>query len=151
MGSIMRTRFERRALHTITSQGPISHYRRCRFQGHLASLDGVQDVRPALLEIAAQKRVSKSSHPHIAAWTGVEEHEAGFDDCGESGAGQRLLHLLQQRGLENSLVAVTRWYGGKHLGKSRFRAIQDAAEAVLPSHDDINHTLAPHTKFPQKT
>jgi len=139
-----------RALHTITAQGPISQYRRCRFQGHLASLDSVQDVRPALDEIAAQKRISKSSHPHIAAWTGVQEHEAGFDDCGESGAGQRLLHLLQRRGLQNSLVAVTRWYGGKHLGKSRFRAIQDAAEAVLPSHDGTNHILAHNTTLPTK-
>eukprot|EP00041_Stephanoeca_diplocostata_P009733 m.151772 g.151772 ORF g.151772 m.151772 type:complete len:109 (+) comp17874_c0_seq1:648-974(+) len=67
----------------------------------------------------------------MAAWVfGEDENPVhGFDDCGESGAGQALLQLLLHRRnrltsdrlKHGVLVVVTRWYGGAHLGGARFR------------------------------
>lgn len=40
-------------------------------------------------------------------------------DDGETGAGDKLLWLLEQRKEQNTIVMVTRWYGGIHLGNDR--------------------------------
>ena len=58
----------------------------------------------------------------------VVEH---FDDDGEFGAGHRLLELLQKQNIVNTMVCVTRWYGGKHLGPVRYQIITENAEQVL--------------------
>jgi putative IMPACT (imprinted ancient) family translation regulator len=55
----------------------------------------------------------------------------GMDDCGESGAGMRLMGLLERSGLMNVLVVVTRWYGGTPLGSARFRHISGVAVEAL--------------------
>lgn len=34
----------------------------------------------------------------------------GFDDSGEEGCGQKLLHLLQKMGVENILIVVCVWH-----------------------------------------
>ncbi|CDF89355.1 ZYBA0S04-02300g1_1 [Zygosaccharomyces bailii CLIB 213] len=52
-------------------------------------------------------------------------------DCGESGAGQRLLTLLQRADIVNVLIIVTRWYGGVPLGSARFRHISSTAAESL--------------------
>ncbi|CAI4037734.1 hypothetical protein SMKI_04G0650 [Saccharomyces mikatae IFO 1815] len=57
--------------------------------------------------------------------------EQGSADCGEAGAGQRLLTLLERANIFNVLVIVTRWYGGTPLGSSRFRHISTCAVETL--------------------
>ena len=42
--------------------------------------------------------------------------------------------MLEGAALENHIVVVTRWYGGKHLGGDRFRHVQNAVRAYL---DDL--------------
>lgn len=34
----------------------------------------------------------------------------GFDDSGEEGSGEKLLHLLQKMGVENILILVCIWH-----------------------------------------
>lgn len=41
--------------------------------------------------------------------------------------------MLERAGLDNHVVIVTRWYGGKKLGGDRFRRVQDAVRAYLDS------------------
>lgn len=53
--------------------------------------------------------------------------QQGCSDCGEAGAGQRLLTLLERSNAINVLVIVTRWYGGIPLGSARFRHISSTA------------------------
>lgn len=49
-------------------------------------------------------------------------------DCGEKGAGARILEgVIAKHGIDNVLVVVTRWYGGTPLGGARFRHIIQAA------------------------
>ncbi len=52
-------------------------------------------------------------------------------DDGESGAGMVILRMLEREGLNDHLLIVTRWYGGKHLGGDRFRHVQTCVKAYL--------------------
>ena len=146
----------RRHAHTLIARGDIQSVRKCRFQATLIAIDSTDDVAAALATVRSEKRVSKASHPHIAAWrapaaaaaaasssaVAANDHHpnpvtsaplltCGFDDGGESGAGQRLAQLLEARNDIGVLVAVTRWYGGTPLGSARFRAITSAAKTLL--------------------
>jgi len=52
-------------------------------------------------------------------------------DGGESGAGTVILDVLRKSSTENVLVAVARWYGGKHLGGLRFRTYRKLTSDIL--------------------
>ena len=39
--------------------------------------------------------------------------------------------MLETEGLDDHLVVVTRWYGGKHLGGDRFRHVIGAVRHYL--------------------
>ena len=52
-------------------------------------------------------------------------------DGGESGAGNVILDVLRKSSTENVLVAVARWYGGKHLGGLRFRVYSKLTSEML--------------------
>ena len=54
-----------------------------------------------------------------------------YDDDGEDAAGGRLLHLLQILDVRNTVVVVSRWYGGIKLGPARFSHINNAARLLL--------------------
>ena len=125
-----------RRQHTLLQRGPIVAHKKCRFQAHVLAVETEEDIAPALAEVLTDKKVSKATHPHIAAWRlgdgGFDRRDdGGFDDCGEGGAGKRLLQLLTARGDTSTLVAVSRWYGGRHLGAARFRQITGVAKDLL--------------------
>ena len=127
MQSIIRTT---RNIHTFIKQSDIQSFKKCRFQAHLYTIETETDVALCQKDITASKKHSKASHPHINGWI-LSNGVSGFDDNGESGAGKRLLTLLENRNLQNTFVAVTRWYGGSHLGGARFRAITKPAKEIL--------------------
>ncbi|NOQ23036.1 MAG: hypothetical protein GQ565_10380 [Candidatus Aegiribacteria sp.] len=52
-------------------------------------------------------------------------------DGGESGAGNVILDVLRKSSAENILVAVARWYGGKHLGGLRFRIYRKLTSEMI--------------------
>ncbi|TFL07026.1 hypothetical protein BDV98DRAFT_557130 [Pterulicium gracile] len=56
---------------------------------------------------------------------------SGQDDGGESGSGERLAKLLELSQCENVAVVVTRWYGGVHLGSTRWKRISEVAKEAL--------------------
>lgn len=74
------------------------------------------------------KSNSKSLSPIVPTLKNIQQ---GSLDCGESGAGQRLLTLLERSAIVNVLVIVTRWYGGTPLGSRRFRHISATAVESL--------------------
>ena len=50
---------------------------------------------------------------------------------GEAGAGMIIARMLERENIQNHIVVVTRWYGGKRLGGDRFRHVQDAVRYYL--------------------
>lgn len=53
------------------------------------------------------------------------------NDDGEAGAGMVILRMLEREDVQDEIVVVTRWFGGKHLGGDRFRHVQEAVRIYL--------------------
>jgi hypothetical protein len=58
--------------------------------------------------------------------------EASFDD-GESGCGKFMLQVMREAGVTNTLVVLTRWYGGVMLGPDRWRLMRECVNDALSS------------------
>ncbi|KAH7175713.1 hypothetical protein EDB81DRAFT_17719 [Dactylonectria macrodidyma] len=58
------------------------------------------------------------------------KQEASFDD-GESGCGNFLLQQLRELDISNTLVVLTRWYGGVMLGPDRWRLMRECVNDAL--------------------
>lgn len=79
--------------------------------------------------LSVDKRVRTATH-NITAWRIRGPNGTSYQDCdddGETAAGGRLLHLMQLMDLWDTMVIVTRWYGGQKLGPRRFALINAAA------------------------
>ena len=50
---------------------------------------------------------------------------------GEVNAGGVLLRLLQSNKLTNVVIVATRWYGGTHIGGTRFKCMEQCAKEAL--------------------
>ena len=81
-----------------------------------------------LADLRRTKRFAKATHH---TWAAVLDGDPVKDDDGESGAGALILQMLERAGLQDHVVIVTRWYGGKHLGGDRFRHVVDAVRHYL--------------------
>ena len=88
-----------------------------------------EEVDAALKDLKRGKSYAKATHN---TWGGLlSDGGALKGDDGEAGAGMVILRMLEREGLEDHLVVVTRWYGGKHLGGDRFRHVQSCVRAYL--------------------
>ncbi|MEE2861386.1 MAG: YigZ family protein [Pseudomonadota bacterium] len=86
------------------------------------------EVAALLADLRRTKRFAKATHH---SWAAVLDGDPVKDDDGESGAGALILQMLERAGLQDHVVIVTRWYGGKHLGGDRFRHVVDAVRHYL--------------------
>ncbi len=103
------------------------------FQGHAANIDDPGLVKAVLIKSFENKLVAGAEH-NMWAYR-IEKPDGSIkemsDDDKETGAGYRLLKLLRDNELTNVMVTCTRWFGGKHLGPSRFEFIENAAKEAL--------------------
>lgn len=83
---------------------------------------------------AVREREHQATHHCTAYRLGVEGDDFHYNDDGEpSGtAGRPILRRIDARDLTNTLVVVTRYFGGTELGTGGLmRAYRDAADAAL--------------------
>lgn len=85
-------------------------------------------IDAALAGLKSARRFARATHNSWAARLAGEGVKA---DDGESGAGAIILRMLESEGLDNHMIVVTRWYGGKHLGGDRFRHVIGAVRHYL--------------------
>lgn len=111
--------------HVITDRG--SKY--SVSAGHVQSRD---EIKAFLARLKQNKKYAKATHNSWAARLSRDGQiwETKQDD-GETGAGGVILRILQKRDYVNTVVVVTRWFGGKQLGADRFKHVQDATKLVL--------------------
>ena len=66
---------------------------------------------------------------------GTDRLIEGFNDGGEEGSGQKLLHLLQKMGVENILIIVCVWhtYMPGQFGTETFKQVLERAKDLLTS------------------
>jgi len=85
-------------------------------------------VEVFLKQLKRKKKYAKATHN---TWAVLFADGPAKGDDGEGGAGQIIAQMLQREGLENHVIVVTRWYGGKHLGGDRFRHVASAVRAYF--------------------
>lgn len=87
-----------------------------------------EEARAFLKELKRNKKFAKATHN---TWACLTAEGPMKNDDGEAGAGMVILRMLEREGVQDEIVVVTRWYGGKHLGGDRFRHVQEAVRLYL--------------------
>ena len=86
------------------------------------------EARAFVKALCKRKKFARATHH---SWALLTDGQALKADDGEAGAGMVILRMLEREGVQDHVVVVTRWYGGKHLGGDRFRHVQDAVRLYL--------------------
>lgn len=82
--------------------------------------------------VAALKREKKFARATHNSWAAILSGEGPVkNDDGEAGAGAIILKMLEREGLTDTVIVVTRWYGGTHLGGDRFAHVATCVRAWL--------------------
>lgn len=88
---------------------------------------GQVDIQSLIEKITSDKKYAKATHH---SWAARLENDGQIweikTDDGETGAGAVILRILKKQNFVNTMVVVTRWYGGKQLGADRYKHVQDA-------------------------
>lgn len=84
----------------------------------------------AVQRIYCKARQEYASADHIIMAYVVGD-ECGAQDDGEHRAGVRMLRLLQEEKVEDTVIMVVRRFGGIHLGTKRFDCIKATAKAAI--------------------
>ncbi|KGK79235.1 hypothetical protein PM03_06880 [Thalassobacter stenotrophicus] len=87
-----------------------------------------EEAKAFVKALCRNKKFARATHN---TWGLLLESGPVKNDDGESGAGLVICRMLEREGLYDTVVVVTRWYGGKHLGGDRFRHVQDAVRMWL--------------------
>ncbi|KAJ3843569.1 ribosomal protein S5 domain 2-type protein [Lentinula raphanica] len=118
------------------------HDRKSIFLAHASHLPN-NTMLPLFLEVlTTSPKLKKATHCMYAYRTSEAEPEpsaanpnsktvTGQHDGGENGSGNQLARLLDVTGCENTVVVVSRWYGGVQLGGDRWRRISHVAKEAL--------------------
>lgn len=93
------------------------------------------DAKAFIKALTRKKKFAKATHN---TWGLITADGLVKNDDGETGAGNVILRMLEREGVQNHIVVVTRWYGGKHLGGDRFRHVQTAVRAYLDAAGLLN-------------
>eukprot|EP00474_Spongospora_subterranea_P001759 CRZ02217.1 hypothetical protein [Spongospora subterranea] len=102
--------------------------RKSRFVAHVARVANLEQVDRVLRQLKSDAKIAQATHNIMAYRVGGHENR---DDDGEGAAGDTLLYLLQRMGITNTVVVVSRWFGGVKLGPDRFRIIAKVAKDLL--------------------
>lgn len=87
------------------------------------------EIDAFLAALRRRRRFAKATHHSWAAILADGGPLKGDD--GEAGAGAVILKMLEREGLSDTIIVVTRWYGGVHLGGDRFAHIVTSTRAAL--------------------
>ena len=91
-----------------------------------------EDVKALLEQLKLNKKFAQASHNSYAARVS-HNHQIWETKCddGETGAGAVILRIMQKQNITNTVIVVTRWFGGIHLMNDRFKHIQDATKYFI--------------------
>ena len=92
-----------------------------------------EEARIFVKALCRKKKFSKATHN---TWAFVGSSGPVKNDDGEAGAGMVIARMLDREEIQNHIVVVTRWYGGKHLGGDRFRHVQTAVRYYLDNYSN---------------
>ncbi|MCA9352903.1 YigZ family protein [Patescibacteria group bacterium] len=118
---------------TIEPQGNFAYFdkiitdRRSVYSVSIGRVINRADIKKFIIATKKIKNHNKATHH---SWAVRISHDGVIyeskNDDGETGAGQVILRILQKKQMINTIVCVTRWYGGIKLEADRFKHVQDA-------------------------
>ena len=98
----------------------------------IGRVEGREDIKKFLKELKRRKKYQKATHN---TWAARVSHEGTIfetkNDDGETGAGMVILHVMQKEDISNTVICVTRWFGGIKLMGDRFKHVQDATKYAI--------------------
>lgn len=100
-----------------------------RYAVTVAPADDRAGAEAAVAALCRKGKFRRATHHSWAIWPG--DGAMLGDDDGEGGAAPIIRAELEQAGLRDHVVIVTRWYGGTHLGADRFRHIRQASRMAI--------------------
>ncbi len=113
---------------TLTRLGVVLTDRGSKYAVTGAPVTSRAEVDAVLAELKTDRRYAKATHN---TWAAMLPSGGLKADDGEAGAGMVILRMMERVGVQNHVVIVTRWYGGKKLGGDRFRRVQDATRVYF--------------------
>ena len=102
------------------------------FQADSADLQKVDDVNLIMANLLKNKSLATATHNIFAYRVGNQaKPREGLNDDGEHGGARKIMEVMRANNITNKIVIVTRWYGGTHIGKKRFEAIENCTKNIL--------------------
>lgn len=106
--------------------------RRSVYSVSIGKVENRQQIKDFLKKTKKLKNHHKATHH---SWS-VRISNNGVvyeskNDGGETAAGKVILRILQKKDMVNTIVCVTRWYGGIKLEADRFKHVQNATLYAL--------------------
>lgn len=103
-----------------------------RYSVSVGRVENREEIRKFLSTLKHNKKYQKATHN---SWAARISHEGAIfetkSDDGETGAGLVILRVMQKENISNSVICVTRWFGGTKLMGDRFKHIQDATKYAI--------------------
>lgn len=103
-----------------------------RYSVSYGKVAGRDDIKLFLKQLKQKKKYATADHN---SWAARISHEGAIyetkSDDGETGAGMVILRVMQNEGITNCVICVTRWFGGVKLMGDRFKHLQDAAKYAI--------------------
>lgn len=103
-----------------------------RYSVSVGRVQSREDIKQFLKTLKQSKKYAKASHNSWAARISHDGvlYETKADD-GETGAGMVILRVMQKEQVCNTVICVTRWFGGVKLMGDRFKHVQDATKYAV--------------------
>ncbi len=122
----------RQAAEAFTLYELVIEDRGSRYSVSLGKVQGREDIKQFLKTLKRNKKYQKATHN---TWAARISHEGAIfetkNDDGETGAGMVILRVMQKENITNSIICVTRWFGGVKLMGDRFKHVQDATKLAI--------------------
>ena len=122
---------------TIHQNEPIID-RKSIFQAFYVDINTAAQAEQFRQQLLENNKIQAATH-NMFVWK-VNDGGIIKSDCdedGESGAGSRMMHLVDLTGACDFGCIVTRWYGGVHLGPDRWKHINNSLRSILDEHGQI--------------
>ena len=120
------------ATEVFTLYEQIIEDRGSRYSVSVGKVKSREDIKYFLKTLKKNKKYQKATHN---TWAARVSHEGAIfetkNDDGETGAGMVILRVMQKENISNTVICVTRWFGGTKLMSDRFKHVQDATKYAV--------------------
>lgn len=103
-----------------------------RYSVSIGRVQNREDIKKFLTQLKQNKKYAKATHN---TWAARISHQGAIyetkSDDGETGAGMVILRVMQKERISNTVICVTRWFGGVKLMGDRFKHVQDATKYAI--------------------